>query len=118
MSCDYFVHCVDCSASLPFTMPSYDRFLGNAIIAHRAAIAGLGPLLIATLGNLQLGNDRQRIDPQWFLDHQGHALVVIDEYGRVNDRCGEHYTCDRCETSHFCNLPKGHPSDQQHSGRI
>lgn len=121
MSTSHFIHCESCHDTLGFAAESYEIPVLLTIIRHARAIVELAPLIEASGGSLSLGDgDRRNIYCRWFekhLDHPEH-LVVMDEYNRIDGRCGEHYTCDRCQSSHFCNRSKDHPPSEQHAGRI
>lgn len=117
MSCDYYVHCATCKVTLEYASTRYDRHVPHVLIKHAEAIAALSGLRAETHGNVGLGDSSMRVDVDWFVQHAGHELVVIDECDRVDDRCGEFYQCDRCARSHqHCNLSKGHGG--QHAGRL
>lgn len=121
MSTGYFIHCEACNESLRFEATRYEIPLLLTIIRHAYNIPAIADFIADAHGDVTLAvGEHRRLDPSWFGRHRGahHPLVVIDEYGRIDGRCGEHYTCERCATSHYCNLPKGHPPATPHAGRI
>jgi len=44
----------------------------------------------------------------WMLDHRGHDIEAIDEYGNYFDECSKTITCSECKTRHRCRLPVKH----------
>lgn len=120
MSTSYFIECETCQSRLEsFQVSQWQIPLLLTIIRFAYDIPVIAALIEASNGDLALAaSDHHRLDPRWFKAHHGpnHALVVIDEYGRIDGRCGKHYRCDRCTTSHYCNRDAGHEGDC--AGRI
>lgn len=110
MSCTHSIYCVPCKQHMrEYDDPTRDHPLLHALIKHAALLESLVALLDDDpTGELELRTYYGRIWPRWFKEHSGHELVVMDEYGQIDGRCGLYYTCTRCDCRHTCNRPKGH----------
>lgn len=108
MSTDWHVHCLDCKDTHRFDDANHrDEFM-LLLCKHADSIAAVAGLLAAGRGDVALQTAWGRIDADWFLTHQGHNLIPIDEYGRVLGKCCESVACGECATSHRCALEHGH----------
>lgn len=109
MSTDWDIFCVDCKTQHRFNDANHRADMMRAIIKHAPVIAALVPLFNERdIWSLELKTTYGRIDAQWFLEHLGHKLVPISEYGEIDGECGEYFQCDSCKTSRACQLEKGH----------
>ena len=50
---------------------------------------------------------------EFFVEHTGHDLSPMDEYGGFNDDCYHNVQCGECKTTHKCRRKRGH--DGEHS---
>lgn len=109
MSCDWDVYCVDCKKPLGI----YDA---NHALEEMRDIVKLAPDL-ALLGkaserlgiSLELAIGRFGVNPKWFVEHEGHHLKPIDEYGVLDGKCPLVWKCLCCGTPKVCEKDEGHP---------
>jgi len=126
MSCDWDVYCLDCKKEYGFYDANHQDKLMRELARlgpHIKKICELMPALVA-LGdpphnlycNPQIVLDdgsRFRLTFGWWALHGDHRLVARDEYGRCDDECGEHFSCDSCGSSKCCRRAKGHDGDHK-----
>lgn len=112
MSCSYDVKCKTCNVSTDLDLNHGGDALMNAL-AHRAVLEAYGRAFVA----IQKGKDG------WYLTddrygslhhlavflaaHEGHTLIVQDEYGRDFEACSADVVC-ACGARHYCTLKPGH----------
>lgn len=119
MSCGYHVFCLTCEQECKLEGNHADALM-RRLIRHAEAIAALDALMDDQEGSdgIDLATAYGHVDPSWFAAHrvaQGHELVVRDEYGKIQDRCGERYLCGECLAPHYCRRQKKH--EGQHADR-
>ena len=112
MSTDWHVHCVDCNVSHTFDDANHQDRLMLLLIKHADAIASLAALQSEDR-SIELRTLWGQIEANWFLNHRGHTLMPIDEYGRLLDQCHERVTCE-CTMVWPCTLKLGHDGPHRH----
>ncbi len=83
MSCRWHIRCVDCNETHEFVDATRMLDVMFSLCDHAAAIAALAPLLAEQPDELwiQVGYQNGSAKAAWFLQHLGHRLCPIDEYG-------------------------------------
>lgn len=118
MSCHYGIRCLTCKIDCPFPGDTnHQDELMRHLIANAEIIGRLSPVLrpLQRSDSLRLAaGNYNTIDVGWFVEHHEHELVVVDEYGRIDQRCNENFRCKICGTSKWCQLPKDH-DDAEHA---
>lgn len=112
--------CVDCRERERPDVSNHmhDQFAG--IMKYRATLEQLGRLRQdETLWWWALDYGRLDQMSSWFVQHIGHRLVVLSEYGGVYGHAGECNQRPReFEQEAFCRLPNGHTGDHLPGPRI
>lgn len=108
MSTDWNIRCVDCGVTEHFNDANHADDLMRALIAAAPAIAALAPLLRGN--DVRLTTYYGDVDADFFVQHAGHKLQPIDEYGRLDDQCHNSIKCD-CGYSRACVLKLKHEGD-------
>ena len=110
MSCNYELTCLDCAGartgmSLNHGGEALAVLLKNSAGAEALLvlidIPEIWPLTVA----LDLGSFGEAI--RFIGRHKGHRVMVIDQYGRLWDRCGKDIDCP-CGARSYCARPEGH----------
>ena len=109
MSCDYVVYCTTCSSRHPFNDANHQQDLMRSLIRYASAIGHLAPLLDEAPVDVQ--TPYGRLHPEWFAEHAEHELVVVDEYGRLENQCRANVICSHCTNIHPCLLDRDHDGD-------
>lgn len=120
MSTSYDVKCKTCGVATALDLNHGGHALMNAL-SHRRALEEFGRTLVA----IRNGRDgwyfddvsrtgRMEILCEFLAAHEGHALVVFDEYGRDFDSCAADVICT-CGASHYCTLRPGHDGPHVHA---
>ncbi len=120
MSCDYDVYCRTCKAALGMEECNHQSEEMAALVALAPALATLARAVAAfemaekTVPKSTVevrataGWRDQRFNLGWFVIHEGHALTVRDEYGKLIDECGAYYACEACKDQKNCKRTAGH----------
>lgn len=90
-----------------------------AVVRQAEALADFAPTLrlidreggILTPELAFVGHDHVKIDLDWFEDHAGHDIVVMDGYGKCTDECWKTIACPNCKKEDRCRLPTDHAGD-------
>lgn len=116
MSTDWNVHCVDCNSTSRFQDANHQDELMAHLCKHAAAIAGLADLQKdAGSTNVELRTYYGLVDVSWFLEHRGHRLVPISEYGDLLTQCIEYVRCV-CGSMRRCTRDSGHDGEHATDG--
>lgn len=85
VSCDYHIRCVTCGDTLEFQDANHAVGLMRYLIANAKLIGTIDEMVRnnPTVYNVELMFGRWCVDTSWFYEHSSHALVPIDEYGRI-----------------------------------
>lgn len=108
MSTDYDLYCVTCDTDLGVQWTSGDTIL-KGLWAQRdtvIAYAAIEPKLRAAGFGIEhhyMGG----FDRTWFAIHRDHDVRVKDEYGVVDNRCGQWIRC-QCGRSCCCIRKRNH----------
>jgi hypothetical protein len=115
MSCSYDVKCVTCKVSTDLDLNHGGSALMNAL-SHRPALEAYGRAQIA----IAKGTDGWYFDTydssrlgslaRFLAAHEGHTLIVEDEYGRNFEACSADVICT---CGHYCTLKPGHSGEHQ-----
>jgi hypothetical protein len=116
VSTDWNVHCVDCNATHQFNDANHQDELMALLCKHADAIAGLAALTgAAGPTNVELRTYYGAIDVGWFVEHRGHRLVPVSEYGDLLTQCIEYVRCT-CGSMRRCTRDVGHDGDHNTEG--
>jgi len=116
MSCDYGVYCLDCEANLGIQDANHRHQEMHALIKLAPAIVAFRRAMDREEDALQDSGLEidvmvlwdKRLDMKWFVQHEGHVLMVRDEYGQLHDECGEYFKCRACNHQERCRRPAKH----------
>lgn len=106
MSHHWRIRCVDCNAVNGSWINRGDVVVRDAI-RLAPQLAALGFAAKSAVIHARVTIDHDDFDLAFFADHAGHKLVPHDEYGRDDDQCLKHVTCD-CGHRHARRLDDGH----------
>lgn len=90
MSCDVDLVCVDCSSVLGVDLNrGFDACAALWLLRETLADLELTRRALPPAGDLDLEVNVycRPIDLSWFLEHRGHELAVVDEYGHRMGWC-------------------------------
>jgi hypothetical protein len=120
MSTDYDVYCRDCDARLGLNNVRQSEYL-QALVSQAPVLARFAVQLRdlrAQLRSVPQNTVEVTVtagpvvdvpfDVGWFLEHEGHALAVRDEYGILLDECGAYFRCPTCHVQERCRRPEKH----------
>ena len=111
MSSHWDLHCVKCNAGAGIGWNHGGKRLA-ALLPHLKALADVARLKRALLPTdveitVRCGFGDDSPDMEFFIEHEGHPIVVTSEYGyRLGD-------CNKCIEGAFtdCRLAEGHDGD-------
>lgn len=126
MSNDWDIRCADCEAATGrhvragYSWSHGEEHLARMLNARETLADAQGALdrAIERMGDSMVG--LSGIDVEWgpeskpghlhfFVDHRGHDLRVVSEYGYDLDQCAQRVRCDRCgDATKLCRLPRDH----------
>lgn len=119
MSDEYDVYCRDCDAHLRLQNVHQPQYIA-ALVSQAPMLARFAERVrdfrayLRTVPDstvdvqLTAGIADCPLDVGWFLEHEGHALAVRDEYGKLSDECGAHFRCPTCDMQERCRRPAKH----------
>lgn len=117
MSCDWDVRCMDCGEDLGVPDANNRDDVMRTLIGCADALATLGAALIQvdnanqrTSIECEVSVSGYRFDPLWFAQHSGHKLRPVNEYGELDEQCGEWVKCE-CGAQQRCKLDVGHDGE-------
>lgn len=121
MSCHYDVYCLDCDDNLGIQDANHRNKEMHALIKLAPAIVAFKRVMDREEDAFQDSGLEievtilwgKRLDLKWFVQHEGHALMVRDEYGHLHDECGAYFNCEACNHRERCQRPARH--DGPHS---
>lgn len=89
MSRDWNVACLDCKSVDRYNDANHREELMRAIAKNSSAIAALAPLMAELPhGDIELRTFYGSVDVDWHVRHNAHKLVIISEYGDLEDLDG------------------------------
>lgn len=113
MSCDWDIRCVDCGADAGIDNANHGDDLMRAIVACapelKTAIEKLWRYDRFLDIDLRISSHHVSLD--FLVQHGGHRLRPVDEYGRFDTPCGATFRCPRCGVDVAC-------SDREHPGKF
>lgn len=90
MSTSWHIRCVTCGETNHFDESDHASETMRVLCDHAPAIAAIAPLVESSPVEIRLDTPHGEVDVAWFSRHAGHALVPIDEYGRLITQCDEY----------------------------
>lgn len=120
MSTAYHVHCRTCNVTVAGSWVNHQD-TALAVLANREYFRALAELwhhpppgisLELGRGCFQVGYQEGCFDLEEFIVHDGHELVVRDEYGHDHDQCAASFRCKECNAWHYCALPRAHEGEE------
>ena len=96
MSCSWDIVCVDCREYAGLDNTNHEDGLMRTLIKHRDAIAALAELA-REARFLDLVVNTHFVAPQFFVEHAGHVLRPINEYGKFDVPCNQDFVCPTCK---------------------
>ncbi len=111
MSTQYYIYCKSCDNKCYTEFESYELQDMRNIIGYKNDIANALPLLKNTTIQLTIGLNTRYVDAEWFSNHCAHEIRVINEYGALDETCGQYIKCPHCKHSKYCTLAVNHPGE-------
>lgn len=120
MGTSYDLRCIDCGQDAGVSA-SYDPIRAYELqpfIAVARALAGatgakqlveMKEPFSVTSADMNMG---PRISLAWLVEHAGHRIRLVSEYGEVEGTCGQAITCTHCKAQHgYCDKDADHEGD-------
>lgn len=114
MSCSYDIHCLDCKSSVGLDWNHAGNELARALTLKQGFKDFLVLLdALSTDGCWRLADSAdgamQKVG-RFFNDHDGHQIVVKDEYGKIFNACAKEIQFG-CGHHHYCGREPNHDGE-------
>jgi hypothetical protein len=111
VSCDWYIRCVDCGVDGGVADEANNRDdLMRTLIQHAGELAAVGRLR-SVFNGVDVRVEGHYLDLEFFVQHEGHRLRPVDEYGRFDVPCGVVVHCPTCRADVAC-------EEREHDGRF